>query len=59
MEIIATLFAEFRIKGANMLAAHLTRMQAMMGRIGLDPAGRAGLVVDTGDGKNETGFDDL
>ena len=40
MAIISVLFAEFRTKGANMSAAHLTRMQAIMGRIGLDPAGR-------------------
>jgi len=58
-EIIVILFAEFRLKGAKMSAAHLTRMTAMMGRIGLDPAGRAGLVVDTGDKPNNTGFDDF
>lgn len=45
VEITVVLFAQFRELGACMPAAQLTRMCALMGRLGLDPSGRASLVV--------------
>ena len=47
VEVTAVLLAEFRRSGAEMSAAHLTRMTTLMGRLGLDPSGRASLVVET------------
>lgn len=47
VEVVAVLFAQFRELGAFMPAAQLTRMCALMGRLGLDPSGRASLVVPT------------
>jgi len=46
VEVVAVLLAEFRRSGAEMSAAHLNRMTTQMGRLGLDPSGRASLTVD-------------
>lgn len=56
LEVVAVLFARFRKDKSDMSAAHLTRMTAMMGRLGLDPSGRASLTVD---GKKKNDFDDF
>lgn len=56
VEIVVVLYALFRELGAAMPAAQLTRMASLMGRLGLDPSGRASLVVPK---EKDTGFDDV
>lgn len=44
-EVVAVLLAEFRVKRAEMSAANLGRLTMMMGKLGLEPSGRASLVA--------------
>jgi len=52
-EVFVTLAVEFRVKGADMLAANMTRMCTLMGKFGLDPSGRASLIVVKPKKKND------
>lgn len=46
VEIAAVLLEEFRRAGEDMHAARLTRLCALLGRLGLDPSGRASLAIE-------------
>lgn len=46
IEVLAVLLAEFRSDYDNISDGRITRMTSLMGRLGLDPSGRASLVVE-------------
>lgn len=46
VEVVAVLLSEFRVARSTMSDGRLTRMTTLMGRLGLDPSGRASLVVE-------------
>ena len=45
VEVVSVLLADFRRERENMQGARLSRLCVMLGRLGLDPSGRAGLVA--------------
>lgn len=46
LEVVAVMLAEFRLAYTEMSDGRINRMTTLMGRLGLDPSGRASLVVE-------------
>lgn len=46
LEVVAVMLAEFRLGYLKMSDGRINRMTTLMGRLGLDPSGRASLVVE-------------
>lgn len=53
VEMTAVLLEEFRSQGASMSSARLNRLATLLGRLGLDPSGRASLVAAPVEKANE------
>lgn len=56
VEMTAILLADFRERGASMENGKLGRLSILLGRLGMDPSGRAGLKVDK---RRENPFSDF